>query len=195
LLQGLFSAVSVKVVMLISVSILIVVAIPATVAATARPHEDAEAADSSRIVDPERRDLLILTSRQQHERLIEELQSQQFSCDSQVGQLVSAAHLGDDRAQPITSRAHSEMVATILPLVQRIRADEDELERQPVVTTSTVTVHINVIVSIRVTTIGDDGHPGTVVVLCQNILVEVREEIVVIVTPPPPGPESDDEDD
>ena len=76
MLQGLFSAVSVKVVMLISVSILIVVAIPATVAATARPHEDAEAAASSRIVDPERRDLLILTSRQQHDRLIEGLRSQ-----------------------------------------------------------------------------------------------------------------------
>ena len=55
MLQGLFSAVSVKVVMLISISILIVVAIPATVAATVRPPEDAAAAASSRIVDPERR--------------------------------------------------------------------------------------------------------------------------------------------
>jgi hypothetical protein len=47
---------------------------------------------------------------------------------------------------------------------------------------------------VQVTALGEDGHSGTLVTVCQTIIVEIRTVVITVVQPPSAGDDGDDGD-
>jgi hypothetical protein len=76
--------------------------------------------------------------------------------------------------------------------VAEINGDEDELGHLADVTTETQNTYLVRIQEVEVIALGQTGHPGVVVTVCQTIVVEVRQVILVVSRPGGGDDEGDD---
>lgn len=187
--------VSEKIVAVIITTVVVVAAVPTlivaihgntitittgTVASASRQHGDDEHAR------------LVLEVKTAGDDVVLKINNEEASCDSQIAQLATVSTLSATATQAAIEKGKGELHSSALPLLNEVKADEDEFEHLKVVTSETEQTFLVRISTVQLTAFGEDGHSGTLVTVCQTILVEIRTIVVVTVVKPPTG---DDEGD
>ena len=155
------------------------ITITTAVASASRQHGDDEHAR------------LVLEVKTAGDNVVVKLNNEEASCDSQIAQLAAVSKLSGTATQAAIDKGKGEFHNSELPLLNEVKADEDEFEHLTTVTSETEQTFLVRISTVQVTALGEDGHSGTLVTVCQTILVEIRT-IVVTVIQPPSGGEGDD---
>ena len=146
-----------------------------TVASSSRHHGDDERAR------------IILEVKTEGANVVVKLNDEEASCDSQIAQLASQSKLSAAATQAAIDKGKGEIHAANQPFLSEIKADEDELEHLNVISTQeeqTFLVRIN---EVQVIALGENGSAGTLITVCQTVLVEIRTIIVVVQAPPAAG--------
>jgi cell division protein FtsL len=134
---------------------------------------------------------LVLEVKTAGDAVVVKLNNEEASCDSQIAQLAAVSRLSGTATQAAIEKGKGEFHTSELPMLNEVKADEDEFEHLNVVTSETEQTFLVRISTVQVTAFGQDGHSGTLVTVCQTILVEIRT-IVITVIQPPSGGEGDD---
>ena len=125
--------------------------------------------------------------------MITKLNAEEASCDAQLTALASQSKLSTADTDAAIAKGKGEIHAAAAPFVKEINDDEAEIENAKVVTTKveqTILVRIN---EVQVIALGENGTPGTIVTVCQTVIVEITQIIVTVtVQPAPGGGEGDD---
>ena len=90
------------------------------------------------------------------------------------------------------AKGKGEVHAAAAPFVKELKDDEAEIENLKVVTTKTEQVFLVRISQVQVIALGENGTPGTIVTVCQTVIVEITQIIVTVTVQPPSGGEGDD---
>jgi cell division protein FtsL len=151
-----------------------------SVASTSRTHNDDEHAR------------LVLEVKTAGDNVIVKLNTEEASCDSQIAQLAAVSKLSGTATQAAIDKGKGEFHTSALPMLSEVKADEDEFERLTTVTSETEQTFLVRISTVQVTALGEDGHSGTLVTVCQTILVEIRTIVITVVQQPKGGGEGDD---
>ena len=110
---------------------------------------------------------------------------------SQIAQLAAVSKLSGTATQAAIDKGKGEFHNSELPLLNEVKADEDEFDHLNVVTSETEQTFLVRISTVQVTALGEDGHSGTLVSVCQTIIVEIRTIVITVVQPPSPGGDGD----
>ncbi len=120
------------------------------------------------------------------------INNQEASCDSQIAQLAAVSKLSGTATQAALDKGKGEFHTATLPFLNELKADQDELDHLNVITTETEQTFLVRISTVQVTALGEDGHSGTLVTVCQTILVEIRTIVITVVQTPSGDDEGDD---
>lgn len=153
---------------------------PGPVASTTRHGDDGE------------RNRIVVEIKTTGDNVILKLTGQEASCDSQIQLLASQSKLAAGATQAALDRGKSQLHASVEPFIDEIKADEDEIQRLTVFTTATEQAFLVRINTVKVLALGEDGQHGTLVTVCQTILVEIRQVIVVVTVNPGGGDRESD---
>jgi hypothetical protein len=175
-------------------TIVVVVAVPSliiaihgnTVTITSGP-----VASASRHHDDERTQLIVKVTTAGDD-VITKVNTEEASCDTQLAALASQSKLSTADTDAAIAKGKGEVHAAAAPFVKEIKDDEAEIEGLKVVTTKTEQVFLVRISQVQVIALGEDGTPGTVVTVCQTVIVEITQIIVTVTVQPPSGGEGDD---
>jgi hypothetical protein len=175
-------------------TIVVVVAVPSliiavngnTVTITTGP-----VASASRHHDDESSQLIVKV-KTAGDDVITKINHEEASCDVQLTALAAKSKLSTADTQAAIARGEGEVHAAAAPFVKEINDDEAEIENLRVVTIKTeqtILVHIS---QVQVIALGENGTPGTIVTVCQTVIIEITQIIVTVVVQPPSGGEGDD---
>lgn len=148
-------------------------------------------ASTSRHHDDEERTRIIVEVKNAGDSVIVKLNSQEASCDSQIAQLASRSTLSATATAAALQKGKDEFHASLAPFENEIKADEDELGHLTVVSVQTEQTFLVRINEVQAIALGADGQVGTLITVCQTILVEIQQ-IIVVVQPAPAGGEEGD---
>ena len=149
------------------------------VASTSRTHSDDEHAR------------LVLEVKTAGDNVIVKINNEETTCDTQIAQLAAVSKLSGTATQAAIDKGKGEFHSSALPLLGEVKADEDEFQHLTSVTSETEQTFLVRISTVQMTALGEDGHSGTLVTVCETILVEIRT-IVITIVQPPSGGEGDD---
>ena len=149
-------------------------------------------ASSSRHHDEDERARLILEVKTAGQNVIVKIDHEEASCASQIDQLASQSRLSASATRAALDKGKGEFHNATLNFRKEIKDNEDELEHLSVITTEVQQTFLVRISTVSVTAFGHDGHSGTLITVCQTILVEIRTTIIVVVHS---GGDEDEDDD
>lgn len=184
-----------KVVAVVITTVVVVAAVPTFILAingntiTITPGP---VASTTRHGDDEERNRIVVEIKTTGDNVILKLTGQEASCDSQIQLLASQSKLAAGATQAALDRGKSQLHASVEPFIDEIKADEDEIQRLTVITTETEQAFLVRINTVKVLALGEDGQHGTLVTVCQTILVEIRQVIVVVTVNPGGGDRESD---
>ncbi len=175
-------------------TIVVVVAVPSliiaingnTVTITSGP-----VASASRHHDDERTQLIVKV-KTAGDDVITKVNAEEASCDAQLTALTAKSKLSTAETQAAIARGEGELHTATSPYIKEIEDDEAEIENLKVVTTQTEQVFLVRINQVQVIALGENGTPGTIVTVCQTVIVEITQIIVTVTVQPPSGDEGDD---
>jgi hypothetical protein len=176
-------------------TIVVVVAVPSliiaihgnTVTITSGP-----VASASRQHDDERTQLIVKV-KTAGDDVITKVNTEEASCDVQLTALAAKSKLSTADTDAAIAKGKGEVHAATAPYVKEINDDEAEIEKLKVVTTQTEQVFLVRISQVQVIALGENGTQGTIVTVCQTVIVEITQIIVTVtVQPPSGGGEGDD---
>jgi hypothetical protein len=182
-----------KIVAVVITTVVVVAAVPTlivaingnTITITTGP-----VASSSRHHDEDERARLILEVKTAGDAVIVKIDHEEATCASQIDQLASQSTLSASATRAALDKGKGEFHTATLNFRKEIKDNEDELEHLSVITTETQQTFLVHISTVQVTAFGHDGHSGTLITVCQTILVEIRTIVVVVVHS---GGEEDDD--
>ena len=185
-----------KIVAVIITTVIVVAAVPTlivaingnTITITTGP-----VASASRTHGDDEHARLILLVKTEGDAVLVKINNEEATCDSQIAQLAAVSRLSGTATQAALDKGKGEFHNSTQPFVKEIKADEDELEHLNVITTETEQTFLVRISTVQVTALGEDGHSGTLVTVCQTILVEIRTIVITVIQKP--GGESDEDSD
>ena len=183
-----------KIVAVIITTVVVVAAVPTlivalhgnTITITTGP-----VASASRTHGDDEHARLVLEVKTAGDNVVLKINNEEASCDSQIAQLAAVSKLSGTATQAAIEKGKGEFHKSELPLLNEVKADEDEFEHLTTVTSETEQTFLVRISTVQVTALGEDGHSGTLVTVCQTIIIEIRT-IVITVVQPPSGGEGDD---
>lgn len=181
MITAIFTFLTEKIVAVVITTIVVVAAVPTlivaingntitittSVASTSRHHDDDE------------RSRLILEVKTAGDSVIFRIDNEEATCASQIDQLASLSKLSASATRAALDDGKAKFHASTLNFRKEIKDNEDELEHLTVITTETQETFLIRISTVQVTAFGHDGHSGTLVTVCQTILVEIRTIVVV----------------
>ena len=150
------------------------------------------AASAGRLHDEDERTRVIVVVKQAGDTVTVKLTDAEAACDAQISALAAQSKLSATATAAALKKGKEEFHAQVAPYLTEIKDDEDELEHLAVVTSETQQVYLVRIQEVEVVALGQTGHPGVLVTVCQTIVVEVRQVIVVVVKPGGGDDEGDD---
>ena len=180
---------STRIVSVIITTVIVVAAVPTLIVAI---HGDTitittgTVASSSRHHGDDERTRIITEVKTEGDNVVVKLNNEEATCDSQIAQLASQSTLSATATQAAIDKGKGEMHTAELPFFNEIKTDEDELDHLNVITTQeeqTFLVRIN---EVQVIALGGNGSTGTLITVCQTIIVEIQQ-IIIVVQPAPPG--------
>jgi hypothetical protein len=175
-------------------TIVVVVAVPSliiaihgnTVTITSGP-----VASASRQHDDERTQLIVKV-KTAGDDVITKVNTEEASCDAQLTALSAKSKLSTADTDAAIAKGEGEVHAATSPYVKEINDDEAEIEKLKVVTTQTEQVFLTRISQVQVIALGENATQGTIVTVCQTVIVEITQIIVTVTVQPPSGGEGDD---
>ena len=175
-------------------TIVVVVAVPSliiaingnTVTITTGP-----VASASRHHDDERTQLIVKV-KTAGDDVITKVDNEEASCDVQLAALAAMSKLSTADTQAAIAKGEGEVHAAAAPFVKEIKDDEAEIENLKVVTIKTEQTILVQINQVQVIALGENGTPGTIVTVCQTVIVEITQIIITITVQPPSSGEGDD---
>jgi hypothetical protein len=182
--------ISEKIVAVVITTIVVVAAVPTLIVAihgNTITITTAPVASSSRHHDEEERAQFILVVKTAGDSVIVKIDDVEASCDSQIAQLASGSKLSATATKAALEKGKAKFHTNTLTFRTEIKDNEEEFEHLTVITTSTTQTFLVRISRVQLTAFGEDGHSGTLITVCQTILVEIRTVILVV--------HSGDEDD
>ncbi|HAF20186.1 MAG TPA: hypothetical protein DCK96_10620 [Chloroflexi bacterium] len=185
---------STRFVMVFVTTIVVVVAVPSliiaingnTVTITTGP-----VASASRHHDDERTQLIVKV-KTAGDDVITKVDNEEASCDVQLAALAAKSKLSTADTQAAIAKGEGEVHAAAAPFVKEIKDDEAEIENLKVVTIKTEQTILVQINQVQVIALGENGTPGTIVTVCQTVIVEITQIIITITVQPPSSGEGDD---
>ena len=183
-----------KIVAVVITTVVVVAAVPTlivaingnTISITTGP-----VASTSRHHDDEERARIVLEVHNAANAVVVKLNNEEASCDSQISQLAGQSKLSATATAAALKKGKDDFHASVAPFMNEIKADEDELDHLTVVTTETEQTFLVRINEVQVIALGENGQVGTLITICQTILVEI-EQIIVVVQPAPGGGDEGD---
>jgi hypothetical protein len=183
---------STRIVSVVITSVVVVAAVPTlivaihgnTITITTGP-----VASSSRTGDDQERARIVVEVKSAGDAVVVKLNNEEASCDSQIAQLAAKSNLSATATAAALKKGKDDFHASLLPFENEIKNDEDELDHLKVFTTETEQSFLVRINEVQVIALGENGQAGTLVTVCQTIIVEITQVIVVI--QPVPGGGSD----
>lgn len=184
---------STRFVMVFVTTIVVVVAVPSliiaingnTVTITTGP-----VASASRHHDDERTQLIVKV-KTAGDDVITKVNNEEASCDVQLTALAAKSKLSTADTQAAIAKGEGEVHAATAPFVKEIKDDEAEIENAKVVTTKIEQTILVQISQVQVIALGENGTPGTIVTVCQTVIIEITQ-IITVTVQPPSGGEGDD---
>jgi hypothetical protein len=134
---------------------------------------------TTRITTQDERTQVIVEVKTAGDDAILKLKNLETSCAVQIEQLA-----GKSKVSPTTTRAaldngKKNLHTSVLPFIHEIEADEDEISHLSVITVETEQAFLIRINTVLVLALGDDGHAGALINVCQTIIIQVTQIIVV----------------
>jgi len=147
-------------------------------------------ASATRTGDDQERARIVVEVKSAGDSVIVKLNNEEASCDSQIAQLAGQSKLSATATAAELKKGKDEFHASIKPFDDEIKADEDELDHLKVITTETEQTFLVRINEVQVIALGENGQGGTLITVCQTIIVEITQ-VIVIVQPAPSGGDED----
>jgi cell division protein FtsL len=135
---------------------------------------------------------LVLEVKTAGDNVVVKINNEEAACDSQLAQLAAVSKLSGTATQTAIERGKGEFHNSSLPLLNEVKADEDEFDHLSVVTSETEQTFLVRISTVQVTAFGEDGQSGTLVSVCRTIIIEIRTIVITVVEQPKPPKEGDD---
>ncbi len=148
-------------------------------------------ASEARHQGDDERSRIIATVKADGDNVIARINIEEANCDAELAALASQSKISSAATQAAIAKGKDEVHVATAPIVKEIQGDEDELEHLTVVTTQTEQVFLVRINQVEVIALGANGTEGTIVTVCQTVIVEITQIIVTVVVQPPSG-EGDD---
>ncbi|HEY4914990.1 MAG TPA: hypothetical protein VIJ91_13850 [Candidatus Dormibacteraeota bacterium] len=183
-----------KIVAVIITTVVVVAAVPTLIVAihgNTITLTTGSVASASRQNGDDEHARLVLEVKTAGDAVVVKINNEEAGCDSQIAQLAAVSKLSGTATQAAIDKGKGEFHNSVLPALNEIKADEDEFDHLNIVTSDTEQTFLVRISTVQVKAFGEDGHSGTLVTVCQTILVEIRT-IVITVIQPPSGGEGDD---
>lgn len=182
-----------KIVAVVITTVVVVAAVPTLIVAingNTITISTGPVASSSRHGDDQERARVIVEVKSAGDAVVVKLNNEESSCDSQIAQLAAQSTLSATATAAAIQKGKDDFHKAVQPFADEIKADEDELEHITTVTTETEQTFLVRINEVQVIALGENGQTGTLVTVCQTVIVEIRQ-VVIVTTPPSGGDEGD----
>jgi hypothetical protein len=175
-------------------TIVVVVAVPSLIIAI---HGNTVTITSGPVASASRqhddlRTQLIVKVKTAGDEVITKVNTDEAGCDAQLTALSAKSKLSTADTDAAIAKGEGEVHAAAAPFVKEIKDDEAEIEKLKVVTTQTEQVFLTRISQVQVIALGENGTQGTIVTVCQTVIIEITQIIVTVTVQPPSGGEGDD---
>jgi hypothetical protein len=180
---------STRIVSVVITTVVVVAAVPTLIVAingNTITITSGAVASSSRHGDDAEKARIIAQVKSAGDQVTVKLNNEESACDSQIAQLAAQSKLSATATATELQKGKDEFHKSLAPFSNEIKADEDELDHLTVVTAETEQTFLVRINEVQVIALGENGQAGTLVTLCQTIIV-VIQEVIVIVQPAPGG--------
>jgi len=186
---------STRIVSVVITSVVVVAAVPTlivaihgnTITITTGP-----VASSSRTSDDREHARIVVEVKSAGDAVVVKLNNEEASCDSQIAQLAAKSNLSATATAAELKKGKDDFHASLLPFENEIKADEDELDHLKVITTQTEQTFLVRINEVQVIALGENGQAGTLVTVCQTIIVQITQVIVIVQPAPSSGGDEGD---
>ena len=186
---------STRIVSVVVTTVVVVAAVPAVVVAI-HGHTititAGSVASSSRHHDEDERVQIIVEVKDAAKAVIVKLNNQETSCDAKINQLAAKSKLSATVTASVLKKGRDDYHRSLMPFVKEVEADEDALENLTVITRETAQTFLVRINQVEVIALGEDGHTGVLITVCQTIIIRIQQILVVVVVQPGEGDEDDD---
>jgi hypothetical protein len=145
---------------------------PTVVASTARHHDEDERAR------------IIVEVKTAGDGVITKLKNLEAGCGAQIEQLAGKSRLSATATRAAIDGGKNNLHASVVPFIHEIEADEEEIGHLSVITVETEQAFLVRINTVLVLALGVDGQHGTLVTVCQTIIVQITQIIVVVTQSP-----------
>lgn len=137
-------------------------------------------ASSTRLQGDDEHARVVLEVKNAGDAVLVKINTEEASCDSQIAQLASLSKLSATATQAALDKGKADFHTATVPFRDEIKADEDQIDHLTVITTETEQTFLVRVSTVLVTAVGEDGHSGTLITICQTVLIEVQQIIIVV---------------
>lgn len=107
------------------------------------------------------------------------LKNLEASCDLQIDQLAAKSKKSAAATATTIQNGKNDFEKSVVPFIHEIEADEEEIQHLSVITVETEQAFLVRINTVLVLALGEEGHAGSLLIVCQTIIVQITQIIVV----------------
>ena len=134
---------------------------------------------TTRITTQDERSRVIVEVKTAGDDAILKLKNLEASCAVQIEQLAGKSKVSATTTRAALDNGKKNFHTSVLPFIHEIEADEDEISHLSVITVETEQAFLVRINTVLVLALGDDGHAGALINVCQTIIIQITQIIVV----------------
>jgi hypothetical protein len=176
-----------KVVAVVITSVVVVAAVPTlilTINGSTITITPTVVASTSRHHDEDERTRIIVEVKTAGDGVITKLKNLEAGCSAQIEQLAAKSKLSATATRSALDGGKNNLHASVVPFIHEIESDEEEIGHLSVITVETEQAFLVRINTVLVLALGIDGQHGTLVTVCQTIIVQITQIIVVVTQSP-----------
>jgi len=183
LLATVLTFLSTRIVSVVVTTVVVVAAVPTLIVAingNTITISTGPVATSSRHHDDDERARIVVEVKNAGNAVIVKLNNEEATCNAQISQLAGQSKLSATATAAALKKGKDDFHTNVVPFLNEIKADEDELDHLTVVTTEieqTFLVRIN---TVQVMALGEDGQVGVLITVCQTIIIQIQQVIVIV---------------
>ena len=138
---------------------------------------------TARITTQDERTRVIVEVKTAGDDAILKLKNLETTCNVQIEQLAGKSKVSATTTRSALDNGKNNFHTSVLPFIHEIEADEDEISHLSVITVETEQAFLIRINTVLVLALGEDGHAGALVTVCQTIIIQITQIIVVQSSP------------
>jgi hypothetical protein len=171
-----------KVVAVVITTVVVVAAVPTLIIAingNTITTSTGVVVSTTRITTQDERTLVIVEVKTAGDAAILKLKNLEMSCGVQIDQLAAKSKISSAATGTTIQNAKNNFHNSVVPFVHEIEADEDEISHLSVITVETEQAFLVRINTVLVLALGDEGHAGSLLIVCQTIIVQITQILVI----------------